>query len=350
MISLLTIDFLLVFNQKYLLFNQNLIQMIIVISNRDINPEHNNERLFGEFLNELGGDQIRIAKAEYKPSNSQWTLDLLPEDNAETTPSQELFVEVANGIKDHTYNRKWVLYIPGYNQSSRSSLDASWQISQKYDVDVVLFSWPSNPGGIITEEYPEAIKAAEISAKALKRTLEKLDKYIKNCPLSEIEQIGISFNLLVHSLGNFIVENYVRFHVLSGVTEIFDNIIFHEPDVDNKNHQEWIDKIEFSKGIYVTINKNDYVLTASGAFHADRLDARNINNRLGNMTKELNGTKPIYLDFTGGRFVGNAHNLFFSVDNEKVVTFFKRVFYNRFKIERSEVFTFDSSLNAYVLD
>lgn len=350
MISLLTTNLLLVFKQKNLLFNQNLLQMIIVISNRNINPEHSNERLFGEFLNELGGDKIRIAKAEYEPSNSQWTLDLLPEDNDETIPSQELFVEVANGIKNHTYNRKWVLYIPGYNQSSRSSLDASWQISQKYDVDVVLFSWPANPGGFVTEEYPKAIEAAEISAQAFKQALEKLDKYIKNCPLNGIEQIGISFNLLVHSLGNFIVENYARFHLLNGVTEIFDNIILHEADVDNKDHQEWIDKIEFSKRIYVTINRNDYVLTGSGAFHLDRLNASNVNNRLGNTTKELNATQPIYLDFTGGRFVGNAHNLFLSVDNEKVTTFFKRFFYNRFKVENSEVFIFDSSLNAYVLD
>lgn len=221
---------------------------------------------------------------------------------------------------------------------------------QKYDVDVVLFSWPSNPGGFITEEYPKAIEAAEISANAFKQTLAKLDKYIKNCPLNEIEQIGISFNLLVHSLGNFIVFNYVRSHLLNGVIEIFDNIIFHEADVDNKDHKEWIDKIEFSKRIYVTINRNDYVLTGSGAFHSDRLNASNVNNRLGNTTTELNASKSIYLDFTGARFVGNAHNLFFSVDNEKVTTFFKRVFYNRFKIENSEVFKFDNSLNAYVLD
>lgn len=40
--------------------------MIIVISNRNVNPEYNNEYLFGELLNEQGGDKIRIAKADYK--------------------------------------------------------------------------------------------------------------------------------------------------------------------------------------------------------------------------------------------------------------------------------------------
>ena len=323
--------------------------MIIVISNRNVKPEYDNEYLFGEQLNELGGNTIRIAKADYSSSNNQWTLDLIPEDNGITIPSQELFEEIARGISDRTYKRNWVFYIPGYNQSSRSSLDASWQISQKYDVDVVLFSWPSNPGGFIKEEYPQAIEAAKISANALKQTLEKLDKYIKDCPLNDIEQRRISFNLLIHSLGNFVVENYVRLHFLNEVTKIFQNIIFHQADVDNQGHEEWIDRIEFSERIYVTINKNDYVLAGSGAFHSDRLNARNVNNRLGNTTRELIATKPIYIDFTSGKFVANFHNLFLSVDNAIVENFFKQVFQGRRGVENSRSFEFDNNLNAYVL-
>ncbi|MDJ0900706.1 MAG: alpha/beta hydrolase [Xenococcus sp. MO_188.B8] len=323
--------------------------MIIVISNRNVNQEYNNEYLFGELPNDQGGDKIRIAKADYKVDSKQWALELIPEDNGTNLPSKELFEEIATGISSGTYKRNWVFYIPGYNQSSRSALDASWQISQKYDVDVVLFSWPSNPGGFITEEYPDAMEAAEVSAKALKRTFEKLDKYSRNCPLDSTEQRRISLNLLVHSLGNFVVENYVKLHLLSGITEFFNNIIFHEADVDNKGHKEWIDKIEFGKRIYVTINKNDYVLTGSGAFHLDRLNARNVNNRLGNTTKELVAEKAIYVEFTNGIFVAHAHNLFLSVDNPIVVNFFKQVFQGR-PGENNPPFEFDDSLNAYVLD
>lgn len=324
--------------------------MIIVISNRNINSEYNNEYLFGERPNELGAEQIRIAKAEYNSSNNQWSLELLPEDNATTIPSQELFEEIARGIRDGDYKRNWVFYIPGYNQSSRSSLDASWQISQKYEVDVVLFSWPSNPGGFILEEYPQAIEAARISAQALNQTFDKLNRYIGNCPLNDIEQRGISFNLFIHSLGNLIVENYVRSHLLSGTIEIFHNIIFHQADVDNEGHGEWIDRIEFSRRIYVTINRNDYVLTGSGAFHLDRLNAINVNNRLGNTTSELIATKPSYVDFTSGRFVANAHNLFLSVNNAIVENFFTQVFQGRAGVEDSLSFEFDDSLNVYVLN
>ena len=323
--------------------------MIIVISNRNVNPEYNNEYLFGELLNEQGGDKIRIAKADYKEDTKQWSLELIPEDDGTNLPSKELFEKIATDISSGTYKLNWVFYIPGYNQSSRSALDASWQISDKYEVDVVLFSWPSNPGGFITEEYPDAIEAAKISANALKRTFEKLDRYIRNCPLDSTEQRKISFNLLVHSLGNFVVENYVRLHLLSGITEIFNIIIFHEADVDNKGHKEWIDEIKFGKRIYVTINKNDYVLTGSGVFHLDRLNSRNVNNRLGNTTKELIAEKPIYVDFTNGIFVANAHNLFLSVDNPIVINFFKQVFQGR-PGENNPPFEFDDSLNAYVLD
>jgi esterase/lipase superfamily enzyme len=325
--------------------------MIIVISNRNVNPEYTNEYLFGELSNEQGADQIRIAKADYKLDTNQWILELIPENNdLDTTnlPSQQLFEEIAIGIRNGTYKRNWVFYIPGFNQSSRSSLDVSWQITQKYDVNVVLFSWPSNPGGFIANEYKRAIQAAKMSVNGLKRAFEKLDKYIKNCPLSDTERKKISFNLLIHSLGNFIVENCARLPLFDEITEIFQNIIFHQADVDNKNHREWIDSIEFGKRLYVTINKNDYVLTGSGAFHLDRLNANNVNNRLGNTTKGLNAQKPIYIDFTQGGFVATAHNLFLDVNNPIIVNFFQQVFKGRQGEVNNRLFRFDSNINAYV--
>lgn len=323
--------------------------MIIVISNRNINPDYNNEYLFGEFPNEQGGDTVRIAKADYKEDTRQWSLELISEDDGTNLPSKELFEEIATGISSGIYKRNWVFYIPGYNQSSRSALDASWQISDKYEVDIVLFSWPSNPGVFIIEEYPEAIEAAKISAQALRRTFKKLDTYMKNCPLDSNEQRRISLNLLIHSLGNFVVENYVRSYRLLEINKIFQNTIFHQADVDNKGHKEWIDNINFGRRIYVTLNKHDYVLTGSGAFHLDRLNAKNVNNRLGNKTKKLTAQKPIYVDFTNGIFVANAHNLFLSVDNAVVETFFKQVLRGG-RGEDSRTFEFDSRINAYILN
>ncbi|MEM9271557.1 MAG: hypothetical protein AAGA80_01155 [Cyanobacteria bacterium P01_F01_bin.143] len=323
--------------------------MIIVISNRNVNQQSNDESLFGEHFNDQGSDKIRIAKAEYTEATDKWALELIPEDNGANLPSQKLFEEIATGISQGIYKRDWIFYIPGYDQSSRKALDNARAISQKYEVEIVLFSWPSNPGGFLLDEYPSAIEAGKISANALRQAFIKLDSYRRNCPLDDIEQRRISFNLLNQSLGNVVAESYARLLVSNEVSEIFDNIIFHQADIDNKDHAEWIDKIDFGKRIYVTININDEVLTVSGGFHANRLNARNVNNRLGNTTKELTAKKPIYVDFTNGVFVSTSHNLFLLVDNAIVETFFKQLF----KGQQGEIyrpFEFDSNLNAYVLD
>ena len=56
------------------------------------------------------------------------------------------------------------------------------------------------------------------------------------------------------------------------------------------------------------------------------------------------------MDFTSGRFVANAHNLFLSVNNANVENFFKQVFQGRPGVENSLSFEFDNNLNAYVLN
>ncbi|NEP03117.1 MAG: alpha/beta hydrolase [Symploca sp. SIO2E9] len=327
--------------------------MIIVISNREVNEEYSNENLFGDRQNTKGLDKIRLAKANFDEAKNRWSLELIPEEenlNESNLPSQKLFQEIVNGIAARIYKPNWVFYITGFNQSCRKSLDTSWQFAQKYDVDVITFSWLSNPGGPLIPEYEKAQKAAQASAKALAQILEKLDWYMKNCLLDRTERRKVSFNLLVHSLGNFIVESYARLPVSSQVGSIFDNVIFHQADVESKTHTEWIDRITIGQRLYVTINRDDDVLSASGSFRLVGFNNTTISNRLGNTTKGLTAAKPIYIDFTRGRFVGQAHNLFLSVDNSIIETFFKQLFRGKQGEKNNRPFRFDDELNAYVFD
>ena len=166
--------------------------MIIVISNRVINENHRNEYFFGETLNSQGTDKIRIAKAFYQGHNNPWLIEPLPEDdslNHEDSPSKQLFLEIIKGIENSDYQRRWIFYIPGFNQSSRDALDASQKLAEKYDADIILFSWPSNPHGNsnsilelfkIESEYQEALSIAKPSAIALEKTLTALSQCIED--------------------------------------------------------------------------------------------------------------------------------------------------------------------------
>lgn len=314
--------------------------MIIVITNRFLNPDGSNANLFGEKPNSKGLDELRLAKAEF--GDAGWQVELLPEGNLEAgpMPSQLLFQEIMEGIQAGTYRQHWVFYIHGFNQSFAQTLEASREISRIYDVDVILFSWPSNPGGFVTDEYKQAKQAARASANAIDRALGKLADYLINRPQSEIQTCRVSINLLVHSLGNYLVENFVRRPIFLPEKRIFDNILFHQADVDNHLHRFWVDRLSYSRRIYITINEEDLVLKASDLINP---------GRLGNTLQVLNSAKALYIDFTFGSHIRGAHTLFLEVlENVSARQFFQQVFWGA-RGEDVDGFQFDARINAFRL-
>jgi hypothetical protein len=161
-----------------------------------------------------------------------------------------------------------------------------------------------------------------------------------NRPLEDIQQCPVSLNLLAHSLGNFLVESYIRNPIFTTETRIFDNIIFHQADVDAGRHTEWIDRVAVGQRLYVTINESDNILKASDMVNPARL---------GKTLEGLTASRPIYVDFTGGDNVRRSHNLFLGVENnEKIRGFFRRVFTGQ-RGEVVEGFKYDARVNAYRL-
>ena len=317
--------------------------MIIVISNREINEGATDDTLFGEGPNAKGLDEVRLATAEYNEAQRQWILNLLPEPDGLTSdnlPSRQLFKDVLQGIKEGRYKSDWVFYIHGFNQSFRQSIEASREIAQKYGVDVIVFSWVANPGGFVTSEYARARQAAKASANAVDHALEKLGTYLFERTREEIEACDVRFNLLIHSLGNYLVEQFVRAPVFSGETRIFDNVIFHQADVDHKTHTEWIDRVEYGRRLYITINENDRILKASDVINPARL---------GNTAENLTSSRAIYMDFTNGKGVRREHNFFIGDHgNQTIEQFFQQVLTSQ-RGEVVEGFEYNNVANAYIL-
>jgi esterase/lipase superfamily enzyme len=320
--------------------------VIIVVTNRRLNPDASDEQLFGEKPNIEGLDELRVAEATYDLASERWRLDLLEDDpatwqgdeNNANLPSRQLFQKVIAEIAAGNLTQSWVFYIHGFDQSFEQVLNASRDISERYQVNVICFTWPSNPGGFVTNEYRRSQQAAKASANAIDRALEKLGRYLRDRATAQFNQCRISINLLVHSQGNFLMESFVRDPVFSNETRLFDNIIFHQADVDSNTHPEWIDRVVAGKRIYITINESDSVLKASNLINSDRL---------GSTLVGLTAQRAIYIDFTDAAGVGYAHNLFLGVpDNNQVVEFFQRVLTGR-RGERVSGLSFDSRVNAF---
>jgi hypothetical protein len=309
---------------------------ILVVSNRQVTDESaTDETLFGEQLNEKGAAEIRLAWAKFK--NRKWILEIIPEPDEltmDTLPSRNAFIEFRDILQER--NRDGLFFIPGFNQSFLGSLQQSRQLQQRYKVGVIIFSWPSNPGGFIIDEYQMARAIAKISNVALDRILEKIGRYIKETIATEC---GISFNLMMHSLGNFLFQGYIEVPIFTGETRFFDNIVLHQADVDNQNHASWVDRLRYATRVYITINERDAILDASDIINP---------NRLGNTVRKLNAKRAKYINFTNANNVKFDHEIFGDTAdrNDNIKDFFERAFSGE-KAHEGTGIAFNKATNSY---
>ena len=286
---------------------------ILVVTNRNIqNSRADDESLFGEGVNVKGPSELRLAWAQH--SGDDWRLELIPEPvvlNPMNVPSRDVFVSCVESLEQT--GRNCALYVHGYNKTFRETLDQARIIHDEYKVATVVFSWPSNPGGIIVTEYATARAIARNSIVAFDRVIGLLDRYLRTESPGECD---VSFNCLIHSLGNLILESFVRTPIFGGHTRLFDNLIVHQADVDREAHGEWMRNVSFARRIYVTVNERDRVLSASDIVNPDRL---------GNSIEGPNLNRPFYVDFTHAKKVGKTHQLFGkAIDNPNVKRFFTK--------------------------
>ncbi len=332
--------------------------MIIIVTNRKvINETAGNERIFGDSLNEAP-DELRVATAKRK-TDGTWCVDLQPEKktrlDAGKSPSRQLFDRMLFEMNEGNVSKRWLFFVHGFNKSFKKNLKKCYALEKLYDVNVIAFSWPSNPGGLLVGagpvEYRRARGNARDSVAALDRILEALSRYLCSRPFNRNCDIRLSF--MSYSLGNRLLEEFVRNPVhYNGEMRMFENIILCQPDVDSKSHGEWMPKLSFGNRIYVTINERDKVLDCADVINPDRL---------GNTARNLNSPNVIYFDFTGGKNVGNTHGVFYEFnyprlnfdkrrDKNPVITeVFRRAITGE-RAEKTPGITYSQKSKAYELD
>ena len=277
--------------------------MIVVASNRTVNEQGQDQNLFNAYSATQTFDELLFAQAQAESESAPWNIQLVtPSDDPAVSRLPHSASSPFEAWSQDGRPLHWVLYVHGYNQSFKDSLDASRAIAQRYNVGVIAFSWPANPDGfaVDVEKYRNAQKAARESAAAFFKLLASLKQSLQASAKTNPRNKPASFNLLIHSLGNLILETLVRDDRFTDQTGIFDNIILHQADVENETHTEWIDKLSPSR-VYVTINAFDLVLEGSDFINRARL---------GSSRKNLDATHPIYLDFTHAKNVEKNHNFF----------------------------------------
>jgi esterase/lipase superfamily enzyme len=319
-----------------------------LITNRKL-TKAKNLKSFGKTPSSKGPNELRMVSVE--KSGQGWKVDpvtnQLPAATVKDLKSKYMLdidteipwhgsLEVACELfeRARTAKKSILFFVHGYNNDVEDVLKAAYKIESLYNVIVVPFTWPANGGGAIsgTAAYLSDKSDARVSAGALNRAIGKIqqmhlmltrslqqrhqDAAFKKHPenpsaaaslftrLMETD-CSVKMSLLCHSMGNYVLKH--TFSTSENVTSqlVFDNVCLVAADANNKNHIEWVGKLDVRKRIYVVINENDSALKASRIKPGKEQKAR-----LGHYLKQLNSPNASYIDVTDVKHIGSEHTYF----------------------------------------
>lgn len=196
---------------------------------------------------------------------------------------QIVYTELKDYIRIKEGN--WLLFVHGDFKTMELAILRAMDISETYDINVIVFSWPSkSPDLSGTRNFKNSKSNVHKSEEDFKELIELFEKLTNNKVL-HTDSISAFF----HSLGNFYLENYSKQAVKS--KRVFANLILNSAAVEQKGHADWIKKIKLQKQIYILSNKHDFTLNGLRIFTP-------AGKQLGERVKEPFSKKAIYLDFS----------------------------------------------------
>jgi len=128
---------------------------------------------------------------------------------------------------------------------------------------------------------------------------------------------------MTHSMGGYMFKHLFSSSTFDSKEKvIFDNIILAMTDVNNKDHEKFVDRIRCRNNIYVTINKKDKALRMARWKFGEKQLAR-----LGHWKKNLISKQAIYIDFSNAKHVNTESHGYFEdkpiAKNKNIREFFQ---------------------------
>jgi len=357
-----------------------------LITNRRVDPDKNGVDKLGKRPNQKGNNELRVAKAtksgrgvrldiledeidkaEAKDYINEFSLDLDPD--AQHYCSLRVACELFGKLQDE--GRNLLFFVHGYNNNVRDVLNTAFMLEERYDVEVLPFTWPANGGGVHGKaSYLSDKRDARASAGALERTLHLMHHYLHlitasiRCEMRDKaerkhpnnaekrdslfarlidDRCSVSVNGLFHSMGNYLYKQMLKSSITEGNKLLFDNVVLCQADTNNEHHAQWVDRIRHNKRVLVTINENDYALRLSRMKTGDAQRAR-----LGHFIKRLDSEIANYVDLTDASWVQKSHSPFGepATRNRKLQKFFQHAFAGK---DTDELLSLERAPGVYTL-
>lgn len=162
----------------------------------------------------------------------------------------------------------WVVFVHGDAKTLEQSIIRGIKIKKLYDVNVLIFSWPSRDSKLSgVRNFKMSQSHVDESINHFVKMLRFVERFKETTPSFREEQ---KISLFFHSLGNLYVNKWVTKNLHAGFSNtIFDNVILNAAAVNQKGHKEWVEQINIQKHLFIICNKQDFNLKGVRIFTSD---------------------------------------------------------------------------------
>jgi len=215
---------------------------VFFATNRNYQPE-NEELVFGPRFNSHGVGALRFGYADFTPADAvpKLTSITVYEENHAPEIRQTGGGAFMDDLRARMSSRRsdTLVFIHGYNVSFNDALKSAALLAQDLriegrEVNIVLFSWPSDGAMVPLMSYYSDREDARASGPAIARAFLKLQEYLS--ALSETDYCERYLHLLTHSMGAYVLRNALQALIAKdpkSLTRTFDQILMAAPDEDD---------------------------------------------------------------------------------------------------------------------
>lgn len=260
---------------------------VFFATNRNHQPKNTRE-VFGRTFNPDGVAALRFGYADFRPDPERPVLetlhvypDILDEPDILKTGGgqfmEDLRQAMAGGPKCDT-----LVFIHGFNVSFTGALQAGALLAQgvtvaDHQLNIVVFSWPSDGAAVPWMSYYSDREDARASGPAIARAFLKFRDYVLALNAQDYCQRRV--HLIAHSPGTFVLRQALQALIhkeRDSLTRLFDQILLAAPDEDDDcfEHDAKLRLLpRIGRQVTVYFNPNDKGLTISNRTKAnpDRL-------------------------------------------------------------------------------
>lgn len=297
----------------YLSERQSYQHKIAIVTNRLILHVNNDSILYESHLDPRG--EVSYLTASY--GENQWSYVL--------NSSLEEIVD-----QDFRYEN-WVIFVHGDGKDLKSAVKRAREISELHKVNVLAYAWPSSD--------PElgAIKNFKNSHNNVEKATPHFGLFLKDVACLRNSSSGNLFkgnvSMFMHSLGNYYLENLVKQNLHKIFEEPFiENLIINAAAVEQSGHNQWVEKLNFQKRIFINSNGKDMNLIGLRIFSKNKM-------QLGEDPEPPFASNAIYVSFTeavGASLPpGPSHSYFFAsvTDESQRISFYYTQLFNGMEID-----------------